>query len=196
MASAFAVPFSLLCLAIAALELFYFLDQQPGGGRTPTPAQASLLHSAAEVMPPLAALSIAIACMYHRLMSHAACAGNRRLSGPVFLVLCVSIGALESILFVRDAGGAGHGAQALRALGLAALRALPAAAAAGAFFVGMTTLVVVAHVRAGGEGGGGDAVAGDGQIQGPVRLLTKVALEVAAALALLMVVALYCCAKK
>ncbi|KAJ1253934.1 hypothetical protein BS78_K150900 [Paspalum vaginatum] len=179
MASAFAVPFSLLCLAITALELFYFLDQQPGGGRTPTPAQASLLHSAAEVMPPLAALSIAIACMYHRLMSHAAGAGNRRLSGPVFLVLCVSIGALEYILFVRDAGG------------LAALRALPAAAA-GAFFVGMTTLFVVAHVRA---GGGGDAVAGDGPVQGPVRLLTKVALEVAAALALLMVVALYGCAK-
>jgi hypothetical protein len=54
------------------------------------------------------------------------------------------------------------------------------------------TLIIVAHRRAGGEGGGGGAVvAGDGPIQGFLRLLiTKVAAGAAAALVGLMVMAL------
>jgi hypothetical protein len=88
--------------------------------------------------------------------------GRRSISGLVMFLLCVSAGTLEFIVFGQAAGaggGADHGA-----LSLAALRALPATATA-TFFLGMM-LIIVAHVRAGGEGGGG-AVSEDGPIQGP-----------------------------
>jgi hypothetical protein len=102
-------------------------------------------------------------------------------------LLCVSAGTLELVVFGQAAGGDAedHGGAQARALALAALRALPAAAT-GTFFSGMS-LIIVAHVRAGGEGGGTGAVAADGPIQG---ILTKVAAGAAAALVGLMAMAL------
>ncbi|PWZ08121.1 hypothetical protein Zm00014a_041821 [Zea mays] len=169
-------------------------------------AEAPLLHIAAEVLPLLASaavLFLAVAITYGHLTvmgRHVAAvpvagAGNARrsVSGLLIFVLCVSAGTLELIVFGTKAasgGAADHGAQA-RALGLP--DDLPAllAAATGTFFSGMT-LIIVAHRRAGGEGGGGGAVvAGDGPIQGLLRLLiTKVAAGAAAALVGLMVMAL------
>ncbi|CAD6339919.1 unnamed protein product [Miscanthus lutarioriparius] len=196
--AAFGFAYLYLCLAFAALELSTFLDSQCGAVTgTTTCAEAPLFHSAAEVLPPLAAvvvLFVAVALTYRHLSHrHAyavpvAGAGNGRRSisgsGLVMFVLCVSAGTLEFIVFGGQAagGGADHGA-----LGLAALRALPAAAT-GTFFIGMM-LIIVAHVRPGGEGGGG-AVAADGQIQGLLRLLAKVAAGAAAALVVLMAMAL------
>ena len=186
MVSAHAASFADLFLAVTALGLFSFLDLQTGAG-TATPV---LLDGAAEVWLPAATagaftLFVAtVAFMYHQLSRAGvpgAGAAIRRISGLVISVLCASVGTLEYVLFGQAAGGA----QA-RALGLAALRALPAAATA-AFFLGMM-LIVVAHVRAGGEGGGG-ASAGVGPVQGPVRVLTNVAFGAAAALVLLMAMA-------
>jgi hypothetical protein len=112
MVNAFAAfGFADLCLAFAALELFSFLNSQCGAGTT-TPAEAPLLHSAAEVSPPLAAvvvLFVAITLTYRHLSHrHAyavpvAGAGNGRRSisgsGLVMFVLCVSAGTLEFIVF-------------------------------------------------------------------------------------------------
>ena len=165
--AAFAFAYLYLCLAFAALELSTFLDSQCGASTgTTTCAEAPLFHSAAEVLPPLAAvvvLFVAVALTYRHLSHRHAYAipkagagnGRRSISGLVMFLLCVSAGTLEFIVFGGQAagGGADHGA-----LGLAALGALPAAATA-TFFLGMM-LIIVAHVRAGGEGGGG-AVAAD-----------------------------------
>ncbi|XP_025812755.1 uncharacterized protein LOC112890114 isoform X1 [Panicum hallii] len=189
MVSAYAASFTDLFLAVTALELFSFLDTQTGAGAA-TPA---LLDGTAEVwLPAAAALTLIVATvafMYHHLSRAAvpvAGAASRRLSGLVIPVLCASAGTLDYVLFLQAAGGADGGAQA-RALGLAALRALPAAATA-AFFLGMMLIVVIAHVRAGGEGGGG-AGAGVRPVQGPVRVLTNMAFGAAAALVFLMAMA-------
>ncbi|RLN11960.1 hypothetical protein C2845_PM09G05910 [Panicum miliaceum] len=158
MVSAYAASFADLFLAVTALELFSYLDRQTGAGTT---AQAPLLDGAAVVWLPsspaaagaLTLLVATVAFMYHHLSRAAAPvagASRRRLSGLVIPVLCASAGTLEYALFVQAAGCAGRGAQA-RALGLAALRALPAAATA-AFLLGMMLIVVIAHVRAGGDG--------------------------------------------
>jgi hypothetical protein len=190
-------------VSLAALT---FLDPQPAAGSTMASAEAPLLHIAAEVLPLLASaavLFLAVAITYGHLTvmgRHVAAvpvagAGNARrsVSGLLIFVLCVSAGTLELIVFGTKADGGGaadHGAQA-RALGLP--DDLPAllAAATGTFFSGMT-LIIVAHRRAGGEGGGGGAVvAGDGPIQGLLRLLiTKVVAGAAAAIVGLMVMAL------
>ncbi|CAN6208336.1 unnamed protein product [Urochloa humidicola] len=205
MLSSFA--FADLFLAIAALELFSFLDPQTGAGTTASAQQAPLLDSAAEVevwLPSAAAAGLlfiaAVASTYHHLSRRRAGACNRRrLSGLIVSALCVSVGTLEHLLFAQ-AAGAGGGvdrggaqAQAARALGVAALRTLPAVATA-AFYWGIMMLVFVAHIRAGGEGGGGAAAAGDGHgpVQaGRVRVLTEVAVGAAAALVCMMALALY-----
>ncbi|CAN6178897.1 unnamed protein product [Urochloa humidicola] len=191
MVRAFAAAFTDLFLAIAALELFSFLDPQIGVGTTASAQQAPLLDIAAEVWMPCTSAAAAgflfvigtVAFTYHHL-SHAG-AGNRRLSGLVMFMLCVSVGTLDYVLFAQAVGGA---AQA-RALGLAALRALPAASVA-AFFWGMM-LVFVAHVRAGGEGGGGGNGDGHEPVQWRVRVLSKVAVGAAAALVCMMALAFY-----
>ncbi|CAN6202175.1 unnamed protein product [Urochloa humidicola] len=210
MVSSFAgAAFADLFLAIAALELFSFLDSQTGAGTTASAQQAPLLDSAAEVevwawLPSAAAAGLlfiaAVASTYHHLSRRRAGACNRRrLSGLIVSALCVSVGTLEHLLFAQ-AAGAGGGvdrggaqAQAARALGVAALRTLPAVATA-AFYWGIMMLVFVAHIRAGGEGGGGAAAAGDGHgpVQaGRVRVLTEVAVGAAAALVCMMALALY-----
>ncbi|XP_066372839.1 uncharacterized protein [Miscanthus floridulus] len=191
-----AFGFADLCLAFAALDIFTFLDSQCGAGTT-TSDQAPLLGSVAELLPPLAAvvvLFVAVALIYHHLMGRRVVAvpvagagnGRRSISGLVMFLLCVSAGTLEFIVFghgqAAGGGGAGHGA-----LGLASLRALPFAATA-TFFFGMM-LIIVSHIRAGREGGGG-AVSGDEPIQGPLPPLAKVAAGAAAALVVLMAMAL------
>ncbi|XP_066375410.1 uncharacterized protein [Miscanthus floridulus] len=197
-----AFGFAGLCLAFATLELFTFLYPQCGAGTgTTTSAEAPLLHSAAEVFPPLAAvvvLFIAVALNYHHLTGRRVVAvpvagagnGRRSISRLVMFALCVSAGTLEFIVFGQATGGGAedHGGAQARALAMAALRALPAAAT-GTFFSGMS-LIIVAHVHAGGEGGGTGAVAGDELIQGLLRLLTKVVVGAAAALVGLIAMAL------
>jgi hypothetical protein len=200
MVSAFAaLGFAYLCLAFAALHLSTFLDPQCAAGTsTTTCAEAPLFDSAAEVFLPLAAvvvLFVAVALIYHHLMGRRAVAvaipvagaagnGRRSISGLVMFLLCVSAGTLEVIVF-GQAGGAGGGAY-YGALGLAALRALPAAATV-TFFCGMMFVIVAGGEAAGGTGG----VAGDGPIQGLLlSLLTKVAAGAVAALVALMAMAL------
>ncbi|XP_066369029.1 uncharacterized protein [Miscanthus floridulus] len=179
-----------LCTAFIALEILPFLDPQLGADLS---AQAALLDSAIELLLPLAALATAAAAIYRHLQHSTAAAagaagtGSRRLC-RLFAILCASVGTLEFFFFVQPAGPVGGdvGAQA-RALGLAAARVLPAAAAA-TFFMGMA-LIIVAHIRAGGEGGGGYAA--DGHIQGAVSFLTKTAFAAAAALIWLTALAFY-----
>ncbi|CAL5037370.1 unnamed protein product [Urochloa decumbens] len=196
--SASAAGFINLCAGFMALEIFFFLHPQSGAARagtTPPSAQAPPLDSTAvELWLPLAAagtLLTSVAFIYHHLIMSRAAAANRRLSEVVIFLLCVSVGVLDIFFFVaQPADGVDRGAQA-RALGHGALRALPTAAAAN-FFWGIM-LIIVAHVRAGGEGGGG-AVAGAGffgAIQGGmcIRVLTKIALGAAAGLVFLAIVA-------
>nr|CAB3504492.1 unnamed protein product [Digitaria exilis] len=197
-AAASAAGFVDLLAGVIALEIFFLLDPQSAGAGTTTPSpRAPLLDSAAAalgLLVPLGAagaLFTAAAVIYRRHMGHAAvpvtgaAAAIRRLrlSEVVVFIMCVAAGVLDFFFFVRPAGGAkDHGAQAARALGMAAHRALPAASTA-AFFWGMM-LIIIAHVRAGGEGGGG-AIAGAGRganQEGAVRLLTNVAVGAAAGL--------------
>jgi hypothetical protein len=185
-----------LCAAFIALDSFPFLDAQLGADPS---AQAALLDSVVELLLPLAALgalATAAAAIYRYLQHSAAAAagaaGSRRLC-RLFAILCASVGTLEFFFFVHVqpagvGGDVGARAQA-RALGLAAARVLPAAAVA-TFFLGMA-LIIVGHIRAGDEGGGG-AFAADGHIQGQgaVSFLTKTALAAAAALIWLTALAL------
>ncbi|CAN6178896.1 unnamed protein product [Urochloa humidicola] len=99
--------------------------------------------------------------------------GNRRLSNLVGFV-SAAVGFLELFLFVDDVG----------ALGLAAARVLPAASI-GNFFLGLV-LIILVHIRAGGEGGGGAVAVGDAH----VWLVTKTAFAAAAGLVCLMGIAL------
>ncbi|RLN12893.1 hypothetical protein C2845_PM09G05900 [Panicum miliaceum] len=181
-----------LCAAFTALELFNLLDPQRTGAGSTAADRAPALRGAVRAFPPLAAaawgLSLlaffaSVAFIYSHLRragaAAAAGAGNRRLPELVTFTLCASAGFLQFLLFVVQApGGVDDGAA--RALGLAALRALPAAATA-TFFLGIL-LIIVGHIRAGGEGGGG-AVAG---------VLAKMAIGAAAGLVCLMATAVCC----
>lgn len=133
-------------------------------------------------MAATATLFSSVAFMYrhlHRAAAAAAGAGTRRLLEVVTFIMCAAVGLLEFFLFVQPAGGVD--------LGMAAVDALPAAATV-TFFLGMTLIIV--HIRAGGEGGGG-AITGNRPVPAPVELLKKVALGAAAALVSQMAMALY-----
>ncbi|CAN6214675.1 unnamed protein product [Urochloa humidicola] len=196
MGNAISASVSALCVAMSAVDLVRLLNPQPGGGTTAAAAQApAALRS---TVLPLAAVgglftSVALICRH----VHDAGAGNqRRLSEVVTVLLCASAGFLDFFLFVAQAQAGGSGGvdpagAAACELGLApaALRALPAAAAV-TFYLGML-LIIIRHIRAGGEGGGG-AVAGNGPVEAPVvGLLAKMAMGAAAGLVCLMAIALY-----
>ncbi|KAG2615939.1 hypothetical protein PVAP13_3NG064150 [Panicum virgatum] len=200
--AAFTAAFADLWAAITAIQLYYLLNLQPEAGASATTAspQASAPVGDFQIFQMLVAAgalyaAVALICRHlhqarqaEATAAAAAGADNRRLSGGVVILLIAAASLLEFSLFVQGVppGGA---VDVVGALGLAAFRALPAAATA-TFFWGMM-LIVVAHVRAGGEGGGG-ALAGEGQIQGPVWLITKMALAAAAALVCLMATAMLC----
>ena len=190
--SAAAVP--ALCASMSAVELTNLLDPLPGASTT-VAAQAPLLHSGLRdllLLASAAGFSVSVTFIYRHVLHQDA--GNRRLPEIASFMSCVCAGVLQFFLFVRAPGGADvdHGEQA-RALGLAALRVLPSAATV-TFFLG-TMLIVAAHIRAGGEGGGGAAVAvaGEEPMQAPVglRLLSRMALAAAAGLVCLMAIAVY-----
>ncbi|CAL5046632.1 unnamed protein product [Urochloa decumbens] len=195
--SASAAGFIDLCAGIMALEIFFFLDPQSGAGTAPSAQGPPLGSTAVELWLLLDAagtLLTSVALIYRhmsRAAGPAAGTANRPLSRIVIFFLCVSAGVLDIVFFVAQPSvGVNRAAQA-RALGLGALRALPTAATATFFWGAM--LIVVAHVRAGGEGGGG-AVAGSGffgAIQGPmrIRVLTNIALGAVAGLVFLAIVA-------
>ncbi|CAN6178898.1 unnamed protein product [Urochloa humidicola] len=182
-----------LCTAVGAVELFCLLFPQPGAYTT---AQAQALRSAVRAFLPLAAaggLFTSVLLIYRHFRGAAdAAARNRRLS-EILALLFASAGLLYFFLFVAQApagaGGVDPAGAAARELGLAALRALPAAAAV-TFYLGML-LIIIRHIRAGGEGGGG-AVAGNGPVEAPAAgLLDKMAIGAAAGLVCLMAIALY-----
>ena len=196
--AAFTAAFADLWAAFTAIQLYDLLNLQPGAGAssaTTASAQASASVGDFHIFLTLVAaggLYAAVALIYrhlHQLQAAAvAGAGNRRLPDSVVVLLIAAVSLLEFFLFVQE--GASAVVDVVGALGLAAFRAIPAAATATFFWGMMLMLIVVAHVRAGGEGGGG-ALAGDGQIQGPVRFITNVAFAAAAALVCLMAFALY-----
>ncbi|KAF8783948.1 hypothetical protein HU200_000123 [Digitaria exilis] len=175
--SAAAVP--ALCAAISALELLG--PQRIAAGTTTTTTTAAahqapaLGHAIWPFLLPLAAvggLLTSVSLIYNHLHRAVADAGaariNRRLPELLKLMLCTSVGLLHFFLFILQAP----------ALGLAATRYLPAVATA-TYFLGVL-LIIVGHIRAGGEGGGGGAVVvAGGPIEGPVGvgllLLTKMA---------------------
>ncbi|KAJ1258475.1 hypothetical protein BS78_10G078300 [Paspalum vaginatum] len=167
--------------------------QYGGGGAAAAPAQGAppLLHGGNRELLLLTTTGVLFTAAGHTYRHvRQAGAGNRRLPGVLTFTLCASAGALEYLVFVLppvgDGGGADPGDQAARALGLAARGALPAAATV-TFYMGML-LIVVRHIRAGGEGGGG-VVAGDEPIRAPVGVLVKMAWAAAAALVCLSIMA-------
>ncbi|CAL5046635.1 unnamed protein product [Urochloa decumbens] len=185
MAAAAAVP--ALCTAISAAQLIRLLDLHPGGGTAAAATQAQALGSAVRAFLPLVAtggLFTAVTLIHRHFRGAAAAvnAGNqRRQSEMLTLLLCVSAGLLYFVLFVAQAPGGGvddPAGAAVREIGLAALRALPAAATV-TFYLGML-LIIIRHIRAGGEGGGTAA-----------GLLAKMAIGAAAGLVCLMAVALH-----
>ncbi|KAJ1258476.1 hypothetical protein BS78_10G078400 [Paspalum vaginatum] len=204
-AAASVAAFADVWAAITAVQLLSFLNLHPdaAGTTTTTPAQAAAFVGERDFQSLLTlaaagALYTAVARVYrhlHEAEAAAAAAAAHRLSGLVTFVLLAAAGLLEFLLLAQRAGGGDvDGDAARRALGRAALSALPAAATA-TFFWGIM-LLFVAHIRAGGEGGGGGgegAVAGDLQQiqQGPVSLLTEIAIGAAAALVGLMALAFY-----
>jgi len=195
--AAFPAAFADLWAAITAIQLYDLLNLQPGAGASATTpsAQASASVGDFQIFQMLVAaggLYAAVALIYRHVhqaeAAAAAGAGNRRrLSGGVVVLLIAAVSLLEFSLFVQEGASA---VDVVGALGLAAFRALPAAATATFFWGMVLMLIVVAHVRAGGEGGGG-ALVGDGQIQATVRLATEMAFAAAAALVCLMTMALY-----
>jgi hypothetical protein len=190
-----AAAFADVLSAITAVE-FYYLNLQRGAATTATTSAAQAASASVGEFEILVALVVAVAAFYaavaliyrHIHQAEAAAgAGNRPLSDRMTFVVLLAVaaaGLLEFFLFVQVVPCAVD--DIVGALGLAAFRALPAAALA-TFFLGMM-LIIVAHVRAGGEGGG--VFVGDGQIQGAVSILTKTAFAAAAGLFFLMVIAL------
>uniref|UniRef100_K3Y1C5 Uncharacterized protein n=1 Tax=Setaria italica TaxID=4555 RepID=K3Y1C5_SETIT len=173
------LTFFALCVSTVAVQLSSVLD--PSATATATSAEASPpLHGAVlQILLPFIVMEAIFASapfLYLHARRAAAAdgagAGNRHLSELGAFILCVAVGLLEHFLFVRPAGGAvDGGAQARRALGLVALRVLPASATA-TFFLGVG--LVYAHV-------GGSS--GNGPVPEPtVRILSKITLEAAAAL--------------
>jgi hypothetical protein len=192
-----AAAFADVLSAITAVE-FYYLNLQRGAATTATTSAAQAASASVGEFEILVALVVAVGAFYaavaliyrHIHQAEAAAgAGNRPLSDRMTFVVLLAVaaaGLLEFFLFVQVVPCAVD--DIVGALGLAAFRALPAAALA-TFFLGMM-LIIVAHVRAGGEGGGGGVFVGDGQIQGAVSILTKTAFAAAAGLFFLMVIAL------
>lgn len=183
-------------VAISAVELVHFLDPQLGAGAAEA-AQAPALGSAFRwAFLPLSAawgfFTTSVALTYRRHLQRAGAAdagGNRRLSERVPFMLCASAGLLEFFLFVEQIPGGGvvDPSAAARELGRAALGALPYAATA-TFFLSML-MVIVGHIRAGGEGGG-TFVAGNGPIEAPAGgVLAKMAIGAATGLVALMAMA-------
>ncbi|CAL5037381.1 unnamed protein product [Urochloa decumbens] len=195
-ARALKIAVSAMIASTIAVQLPSFLD--------PSATATAISAKAAEPSPPLdaavlqillpfavmEALFAAVPFLYRRAAAAAAAAdgagaGNNRrrlrLSELVSFISCVAVSLLEHFLFTRRAGGAaaadGGAVQARRALGLAALRALPASAAA-TFFLGVALLY--AHL-AGGNRPVPEPAA--------VRILTEMTLEAAAALIGIMVTA-------
>nr|TKW20261.1 hypothetical protein SEVIR_4G074700v2 [Setaria viridis]TKW20263.1 hypothetical protein SEVIR_4G074700v2 [Setaria viridis] len=173
------IAFFALCVSTVAVQLSSVLD--PSATATATSAEASPpLHGAVlQILLPFIVMEAIFASapfLYLHARRAAAADGggasNRHLSELGAFILCVAVGLLEHFLFVRPAGGAvDGGAQARRALGLAALRVLPASATA-TFFLGVG--LVYAHV-------GGSS--GNGPVPEPtVRILSEITLEAAAAL--------------
>ncbi|RCV20679.1 hypothetical protein SEVIR_4G074000v4 [Setaria viridis] len=182
---ALAAAFADLWAAITAIQLYYSINLQPGAGATTTATSAD--QTAASVgdfqifltLVAAGGLYAAVALVYrslHQAEAAGAGGGDRRPSDLVAFIFAAA-GVLEYFLFVDDVG----------ALGLAAARVLPAASI-GTFFLGMV-LIILVHIRAGGEGGCG-AVVGDGPIQAPVWIITKMAFAAAAGLVALMAIAL------
>ncbi|CAL5037379.1 unnamed protein product [Urochloa decumbens] len=172
-----------LCTAIGALELANHLDatQRTGAGAAAAHQAPPPLGTAARAFLPVAAAGCLCASVaqLHRQLRRRACsaegAADRRLPWHVaFATLCASAGFLQLLLFVAPGGPGGVADRAAaRAVGLAALGGVPAVSAVS-FFLGML-LIIVGHIRAGGEGGGG-AVAGEGPIEAPVvRILANAA---------------------
>nr|CAB3502437.1 unnamed protein product [Digitaria exilis] len=168
-----------LCVSTAAVQLPSVLDPSSAPTTTATSAEASSrpLDDGAilKIFPPLIvmeALFVAVPFVVHR---HGRRGNIRRLressSELVAFALCVVVGLLEHFLLAQQpAGGEAVGGRAAAALGLAALRVLPASAAA-TFFLGAA--LVYAHV-----GGGGDGPVPEHA----VRILSAMTLEAAAAL--------------
>ncbi|KAF8783947.1 hypothetical protein HU200_000122 [Digitaria exilis] len=180
MAAARAIKIAILalCVSTAAVHLPSVLDPSSAPTATATSAEASSrpLDDGAilKILPPLIvmeALFVAVPFVVHR---HGRRGNIRRLrressSELVAFALCVVAGLLEHFLLAQQpAGGEAVGGRA--ALGLAALRVLPASAAA-TFFLGAA--LVYAHV---GGGGGGPVP------EHAVRILSAMTLEAAAAL--------------
>ncbi|CAN6178893.1 unnamed protein product [Urochloa humidicola] len=185
-----------LVVSTIAVQLPSFLD--PSATATATSAEAEpspppLDGAALQILLPfvvMEALFAAAPFLYRRHAHRAAPAladgagsggGDRRLAELVAFIACVAVALLEHFLFIRPTGGAaavdGSGAQARRALGLAALRALPASAAA-TFFLGVA--LVYAHL-AGGNRPVPEPAA--------VRILAEMTFDAAAALMGIMAVA-------
>ncbi|XP_062228435.1 uncharacterized protein LOC133926484 isoform X2 [Phragmites australis] len=184
MVSATAVAFLALCASFIAVQVPSFSDQP---GTTNTPAQAAPSNGALQVMLPLATMETiftAVAFIYGHQHHAAAAAGNWRLSEFIIFILCPLIGRLEFFLFVQQPVGGVDDAAHARALGMAAVHVLPAAATV-TFFLGMALVFV--HVCA----GGGGAVAEDGPIQAVLGVLPKMVLGAAAALISLMAMVVY-----
>ncbi|KAF8695693.1 hypothetical protein HU200_037353 [Digitaria exilis] len=196
MGNSVSVAVPVLCTAISALELAIHLDPQLTAASTAAAAAQQApppLRSAIWAFLPLPAAgalfaSVALVYLHFYRAAAATAAGHRLLPELVVFMLCASVGFLHFFLFVQETpdGVVAYVHGAARELGLAALRVLPPVATAS-FFLGML-LIIVGHIRAGGEGGGGAvAVARHGPIEAPVvGLLVTIASAVAVALVLLM----------
>ncbi|PUZ61778.1 hypothetical protein GQ55_4G304600 [Panicum hallii var. hallii] len=169
-----------LCASTIAVHLSSVLDPSATTAATPVEASPPLDGAVLQVLLPFIVMEALFAAgpFVYRHALHGAGAGNRRLTELVAFILCVVVGFLEFFLFVQPAGGAVDGGAQARALGLAALRALPASATA-TFFLG----VALVHAHVGG---------GDGPLPEPaVRFLTEMTLEAAAALIGVMAMVIY-----
>lgn len=190
--------FLALCASTSAVHMVSFLNPWPGSSAMVAAQAPPAVHSGVRIrdlqlLASAAGFFISVGFIYRHHLHRGA--GNRRLPEIVPFILCVCAGVLQFLLFVGASAASGgayvvdHRAEA-RALGLAALRVLPAAATV-TFFLG-TMLIFAALISAGGVGGG---AAGEGEepIQAPVglRLLSRMALAAAAALFCMMAVAVY-----
>lgn len=179
MVSAALAAFSALFAAFTAIELFPFLLELPSRSDTSTS-----FDTAVQVLLTLALFAaVTVIHLHHAAAAVGAGNNRRRLPELVPFVLFTAAGILEYFLFVLPAGGENCGG----ALRRASVNALPASAAV-VFFLGIT--LVIAHIRAGGEGGGSGAVAGNRLVPVPVDLLKKIAVGAAAALLVQIAIAL------
>ncbi|CAL5043996.1 unnamed protein product [Urochloa decumbens] len=193
--AALTAAFAAVWAAIAAIQFYYsFLNLQAAGatgaGAAATTSAAQASASAGDefqiflTLVAAGGFNAAVALVYRHLHQIEA-AGNRRVPDAMAILLLAASGML-----VQGQGvPAAVDDDVVAALGAAAFSALPGAATA-TFFLGMMTLVFAARVH-----GGGGAVAGAGffgEIQGPMRVLTKIAVGAAAVLVFLVTVATLC----